>query len=147
MVVVQSFIHVCLFATSWTVACQTSLAFTISLSLLKLMSIESMMPYNHLILCHPFLLLPSNFPASGSFPVSWLFVSDDQSIGALSSTSVLTMNIQGWFPLESTGLISLQSKGLSRVFSSTTVQKHQLFGTQPSLWSSSPIHTWLLKKP
>ena len=85
------------------------------------------------------------FPASGSFPVCWLFAADGQSIGA--SASVLPMNIQDWFPLGLTGLISLQSKGLSRVFSNTTAQKHQFFGTQPSLWSNSHIHTWLLEKP
>ena len=88
-----------------------------------------------------------SFSASGSFPVSWLFESCGQSIGTSSSASVLPMNIQGWFPLGLTGFISLQSKGLSRVFSSTTVQKHHFFGGQPSLWSNSHIHTWLLEKP
>ena len=81
------------------------------------------------------------------FPMSWLFASGSQSIGASASTSVLPMNIQDWFPLRLTGLISLQSKGLSRVFSNTTVQKHQFFGAQPSLWSNSYNHTKLLKKP
>jgi len=95
------------------------------------------MPSNHLILCQRFLLCPQSFPASGSFPVSQLFTSGGQSIGASASASGLPMDIQGWFPLGLTGLISLQSKGLSRVFSSTTVQKHQFFGAQPSLWSSS----------
>ena len=89
----------------------------ISWSLLKLTSIELLMPSNHLVLFH--LLLPS----IRSFPMSWLFTSGGQSIGASASASVLPMNIQGWFPLELTGLISLQSKGLSRVFSSTTVQR------------------------
>ena len=84
-----------------------------------------------------------SFPASGSFLVSQFF---GQNIGASASASVLPMNIQDWFPLGLTGLISLLSKGLSRVFSSTTVQKHQFFGAQPSLWSNSHIHTWLLKK-
>ena len=84
-----------------------------------------------------------SFPGSGSFPMSCPFASGGQSIGALAS--VLPMNIQGWFPLGLTGLISLLSKGLSRVFSSTTVWKHQLLGTQPSLWSISHIHTWLLE--
>ena len=102
------------------------LSFTISQSLLRLLSIESVMPSNRLDLCCPLLLLPSVFPASGSFPMSWLFASGGQRIGGSGSASVLPMNIQGWFPLELTGLISLQSKGLSRVFSSTTVQKHQL---------------------
>ena len=85
------------------------------------------------------------FPASRSFPVSQLFTSGGQSIRASASSSVLPMNIQGWFPLGLTGLISLQSKGLSRIFSSTTIWKHQFFSTQPSLWSSSHICTWLQK--
>ena len=118
-----------------------------SWSLLKLMSIESVMPSNHLILCHPLLFLPQSFPASGSFQMSQLFASDGLRIGASASTSVLPMNIKGWFPLGLTGLISLQSKGLSRVFSNTTVLKHQFFSAQPSLWSNSHIHTWLLEKP
>ena len=93
----------------------------------------------------PFLLLPSIFPASRSFLVSWLFISGGQSIG--TSASVLPMNIQSWFPLGLSGLISLLSKGLSRVFSSTTNQEYQFFGTQSSLWSNSHIHIWLLEKP
>ena len=105
--------------------------------------------------CHP-TILPSvfpfsscllSFPASGSFPKSQLLASGGQTTGASASASVLLMNIQGWFPLRLTGLISLQSKGLSRVFSNTTVQKHQFFGAQPSLRSNSHIHTWLLEKP
>ena len=88
--------------------------------------------------------LPS-FPALGSFAVSWLFASGGQSI--VASASVLPMNIQRWFLLGLTDLIFLQFKGLTRVFSSTTVQKHQFFGTQPSLWSSSHISAWLLEKP
>ena len=87
-----------------------------------------------------------SFSASGSFPVSWLFTSGGQSIGA-SASAVLSMNIQGWFPLGLTVFISLLSKQLSRVFSHTTVQKHQFFGIQPSLWSNFYIHTWLLEKP
>ena len=79
------------------------------------------------------------FPVSGSFPVSQLFISGGQSIGASASASVLPVSIQGWFPLELTGLISLLSRGLSRVFSNTTVQKHQFFGAQPSLGSNSHI--------
>ena len=130
--------------TPWTAARQASPSFTISRSLLKLLSIESM-PSNHLILCRP-LLLPSILPASGSFPMSQLFTSGGQSTGALASASVLPMN-QGWFPLRLTGLISFESKWLSRVFSSTTIWKHRFFSTQPSLWSSSHIHTWLLEKP
>ena len=100
-------------------------------SLLRFMSTELVMLSNHLILCRPLLLLPSIFPASGSFPVSWPFTSDGQSIGA--SALVLPMSIQGWFSLRLTGLISLLSKGLSRGFSSTTIGKHQFFSTQPSL--------------
>ena len=114
----------------WTVARQASLSFTVSRSLLKLMSTESVMPFNHLVLCCP-LLLPQSFPASGSFPVSQLFASGGQSIGALAS--VLPMNIHDWFLLGLTGLIYLQSRGLSGVFSNTTVQKHQFFGAQLSL--------------
>ena len=95
----------------------------------------------------PFSSCPQSFPASGSFPINLLFASCDQSIGASASASVLPMNIQGWFPLGLTGLISLQSKGLSRVFSNPTVWKRQFFGTQPSLWSNSRIHTWVLEKP
>ena len=95
--------------------------------------------------CHPTISsCPQPFPAPGYFLVSWLFASGGLSIGA--SALVLPMNIQGWFPLGLTGLISLLSRGLSRVFSSTTVQKHQFFSTQPSLWYNSHIHTWLLKK-
>ena len=86
-----------------------------------------------------------SFPASGSCPMSQLFAPGNQSIGAVVSASDLPMNIQGWFPLELTALISFLSKGLSRVSSNTTVLKH--FGSQPSLWSNSHIHTWLLEKP
>jgi len=88
----------------------------------------------------PFSSCLQSFPASGSFPMSQLFVSGGQSIGASASASVLSMNIQDWFPLGWTDWISLQSKGLSRVFSNTTVQKHQFFGTQFSLWSNSHPH-------
>ena len=105
--------------------------------------------------CHPtisssvthFSSCLQSFPASGSFLMSRLFASGDQSTGASASASVLSMNIQGWFPLGLTGLISLQSKGLSRVFSTAIVQKYQFFGAQPSLWSTCHIHTWLLQKP
>ena len=277
--------HVWPFATPWTVARQASLSFNISRSLLKLMSIESVMPSNHLLLCCPLLLLPSLFrsirvfpkesplctrwptywskriritksktlvtanagkdvdqqnliccwysgtatledtlenwtygktfyrtkhiltavvlshqvmsnscnpmdcstpgfpvlhhpevwpsscplsrwchptisssvilfsycpqshPASGSFPMSQLFASGGQSIGTLASVSVLPMNTQGWFPLRLTGLISLLSKGLSRVFSSITDGKHQFFSTQPSLSALTSVCTWLLERP
>ena len=102
----------------------------------------------------PFSFCLQSFPASGSFPMGWLFTSGGQSIGTLALASVFPIYIQGWFPLGLTGLISLQSKGLSRVFSSTTVQKHQFFHTQEewnfdfhtSLWSNSHICIWLLEK-
>ena len=105
--------------------------------------------------CHPTIsssVIPfssrlQSFPASGCFPVSQLFTSGGHSIEVSASTVVLPMNIQDWFPLGWTGLISLQSKGPSRVFSNTTVQRHQFFGAQLSLWPNSHIHTWLLEKP
>ena len=102
-------------------------------------------------LSHP--LLPASppafnlSPASGSFPMSWIFPSGGQSIGVSVPASIFPVNIQSWFPLGLTGLISLQSKGHWRVFSNTTVQKHLYFGAQPSLWSNRHIHTWLLEKP
>ena len=94
----------------------------------------------------PLLLLPQSFPASGSFPMSQFFTSGTQSIGASASASVLLVNIQGWFPLGLTGLISLLSKGLSSLLQHHCL-KHQFFGAQPSLWLNSHIHTWLLEKP
>ena len=105
--------------------------------------------------CHPTILssvaplsyYPQSFLPSGSFPVNQLFASGGESIGASASASVLPMNIQDWFSVRLTGLISLQSKGLSRVFSNTTVQKHQFFSARLSLWPDSDIHTWLLEKP
>ena len=90
---------------------------------------------------------PQSLPASGSFPISQFFASSGQSFGASASASVLPMNIQDWFPLEWTGWISLLSKGLSRIFSNTAVQKHLFFSAQLSLWSTCHIHTWLLQKP
>ena len=130
---VQSLSRVRLLATPWTTACQAFLSITNSQSSPKSMSIESVMPSNHLILCRPLLLLPSIFPASGSFPMSQLFTAGGQSIGVSASTSVLPMNTQYRSPLGLTGWISLQSKGLSRVFSNTTVQKHQFLCAQISL--------------
>ena len=136
VVIVQFLSRIQLFTTPSTEAYQASLSFTISWSLLKLMSIESdaIQPYYP----QPLILIPfsscfQSFPASVSFPMSWLFASGGQSIGVSALSSVLPMNIQDWFPLGLTGLISVQSKGLSRVFSNTTVQKHQLFGAQLSL--------------
>ena len=130
---VQLLSPVRLFATPWTAAFQASLSITNSWSSLKLMSIELVMPSNHLILCCPLLLLP---PVPSSIRV---FSSESalcircQSIGVSASASVLPMNTQDWSPLGWTGCISLQSKGLSRVFSNTTVQKHQFFSAQLSL--------------
>ena len=121
---VQSLSRVRLFVTPWTTACQASLSITNSWSLLKLMSIESVMPSNHLIICRSLLLPLQSFPAYVSFPMSQFFTSGGQSIGVSASASVLPMNIQDWFPLGWTGWISLQSKRLSRVSSNTTVQKH-----------------------
>ena len=143
---VQLLSCVWLFATSWTVGHQASLSITSSRSLLKFMSIKSEKPSNHLILV-PFSSCLQSFPASGSLLRSQSFASGGQSIGASASASVLPISIQDWFPLGLTGWISLQSKGLSKVFFNTTVQKHQFFGAQLSLWSNSHIHTWLLEKP
>ena len=138
---VQSLSHVQLFVTQWNAARQASLSIINSQSLLKLMSIDSVMPSNYLILCRTFSSRPQSFPISGSFPISQFFASSGQSIKVSASALVLPMNIQGWFPLGLIGWISLQSKGLSRVFHSTTIWKHQLFGAQPSLWSKSHICT------
>ena len=129
---VQSFSHVWLFATSWITARQASLSITNSRSSLKLMSIESGMPSSYLIPYVPFPFCPQSLPASGSFPMSQLVARGGQSTGVSALTSVLPKNTQGWSPLEWTGWISLQSEGLSRVFSNTTVQKHQFFGAQLS---------------
>ena len=122
------------------VDCSTSdsLSITNTWSLLKLMSINSVIPSNHLILCCP-LLLPSIFPSIRVFSSESL--SGGQRIGLSASASVLPMNVQDSFPLGWTGWISLQSKGLARVFSNTTVQKHQFFGAQLSLQSNSHVHT------
>ena len=110
VVVVQLLSRVLIFATPWTTACQASLFFTVSPSLLKFMPIESVMLSNHLILCRPFSSCPQSLPASGSFPTSQLFEIGGQSIGASASASILPMNIQGWFPLGLTCLISLLSR-------------------------------------
>ena len=137
--------HVWLFATPWTAARQASLSIKNSQRLLKLMSIESVIPSNHLILCHP-LLLPSIFPNIRGFSnelvlsIRWL------KYWSFSFSISPSNDMQGWFPLGLTDLI-LQSKGLSRVFSNTTVQKHRFFSAQPSLCSNSYIHIWLLEKP
>ena len=122
---------------------------TNSQSSLKPMSIELVMSSNHSSSVVPFSSCPQSFPTSGSFQMSQLFASGGQSIGVSASTSVLPMDTQGWSPLGWTGLgwISLQSKGLSRVFSNTTVQKHHFFSAQLSSQSNCHIHTWLLEKP
>ena len=125
--------------TPWTAACQASLSFTVSWSLLRLMSIQWCHPTISSSVA-PYFSCPQSFPASGSLPKSRLFASGGQIIGA--SASVLPINIQYWFPLGLTHLISLLSKGLSGVFSSTTIQRHQFSGAQLSLWSNSHIHTW-----
>ena len=142
---VQSLSHVWLSVTPWPCP-QASLSITNSGSLLKLMSIELVMPSNHSILCYPLLFLPSIFPRIRAFsneltlsirwPNYWSF-----------QHPILPMNTQDWFPLGLTYLISLLPEELSRVFSNTTVLKHQFLGPQPSLWSNSHIHTWLLEKP
>ena len=144
---VQLLSPVWLFATPWTAAHQASLSITNSWSLFKLMSIESVMPSNHLILCHPLLLLPSIFPSLKVFsydpvlhirwPKCWSF-----SFSISPSSEYSGLIFLGW-----TGWISLLSKGLSRVFSNTTVQKHQFFSAQLSLKFNSHIQTWLLEKP
>ena len=133
-----------LFAIPWTAALH-ALSITNSQSLFRLRSIESVMPSNHLVLCRP-LLLPSVFPRIRVFssePVLYIRWPEYWSFSFSISPSVI---IQDWFPLGLTGLISLKSKGLWRVFSNTRVQKHQFFGAQLSLWSNSHIHTWLLEK-
>ena len=147
VVVVQSLSHVQLFAAPWNAAHR-----------LPCPSLSPRVCSNSCPLgwwCHPtisssvtlFSSCPQPFLASDSFPMNWLFASGGQRIGASASASVLPVDIQGWFPRGLMGLISLQIKGLSRVFFSTTVRKYQFFGIQPSLGSNSQIHTWLLEKP
>ena len=132
-----------LFVTPWTAAHQASLTITA----LVFSNSCPLSQWCYLTISFsdiPFSSCPKSFPASGSFPMNCLFASGGQSIGALTSASVLPMNIHSleyWFPLGLTGLISLLPKELSRVFFSTTVWKHQSFGTQPSLWSNSHIYT------
>ena len=142
---VKSLSRVRRLVTPWTAACQSSLSFTASQSLLKLLSIESAMPSSHCVLCHPLLLLPSVFPSIRIFsselalcirwPKYWSF------------SIKLPMNIQDWFPLGLTSLISLQSKGFSGVYSRTAIRSHQFFSSQPFILFSSHIHTWLLEEP
>ena len=141
VVVVQLLSRDGLFVTPWTAAFQVPLSSIISWSLLRFIVIESVMLSNYPSSVIPFSSCPQSSSASGSFPMSWLFASGGHSIGASASATAHPMNIQGWFPLGMTGLISLQSKGLSGVFSRTTVQKYQFFGTQYSLWFKSDVHT------
>ena len=153
---VQSLSHVRIFATSWIAARQASLSITNSRGLLKLMPIESAMPSSHLTLCHPLLLLPPIPPSIRVFsnestlcmrwPKYWSF-SFSISPSVHQHQFISPMNTQDSSPLGWTGWISLQSKGLSRVFSNTTVQKHQFFGAQLSSQSNSHIQTWPLEKP
>ena len=121
--------------TSWTVAHQAFLSFNISRSLLKLMSLESVMPSNHLILCHPLLLPPSIFPSIRVFSSELVLYIKWPKYWGFSFSISPSNEYSGRSPLGWTGWVSLQSKGLSRVFSNTTVQKHQFFSVQPSLWS------------
>ena len=138
--------HVRLFATPWTAARQASLFITNSRRSLRLTSIESVMPSSHLNLCRPLSSWPQSLPASESFPMSQLFTWGGQSPGVSALASFLPKKSQGWSPSVWTVWISLQSKGLSRVFSNTTVQNHQFFGAQPSSQSNSHIHTWPQEK-
>ena len=144
---VQSLSRIRLFAIPWIAARQASLSIINSWSTLRLMSIESVMPFSHLIICHPLLLLPPIPPSVRVFPMSQVFAWGGQSTGVSALLTFLPKKSQGWSPSEWTGWTSLQSKGLSRVFSNTTLQKHQFFSTQPSSQSNSPMHTWPLEKP
>ena len=144
---VQSLICVRLFATPWIAARQASLSITNNQSSPKLMCIELVMPSSHFILCGPLPLLPPIPPSIRVFSNEQLFGWGGQSIGVSAWASVLPMNSQDWPPSEWTGWISLQSKGLARVYSSTTVKKHQFFGTQLSSQSNSHIQYHWLKKP
>ena len=143
---VQSLSHVWLSVTPWTAAHQASLPFTISWSLLKFMSIQLVMPSNHLILCCPLLPLPSIFSSIRVFSNESALSIRWPKYWSFSFSKALPVNIQGWFPL---GLISLIpcSPRDSWVLSSTTIQKHQFFGAWPSLWFNSHIHTRPLEKP
>ena len=134
-------------ATPWIEAHQASLSINISRSSLKLMSIKLVMPSSNLILCRPLYLLPPIPPSIRVFSNESTLRMRWPSIGISASASILTMNTQDWSPLGWTGWISFQSKGLSRVFSNTTVEKHQFYGAQLSSQSNTHIHTWPLEKP
>ena len=139
--VVHSLSSVWLFMTPWAAASPASRSFTVSQSLLKPLSDESMMPCNHLLLCDSSSPSALNISQSGSFPVCWFLASGGQSIGGSGSSSGLPMSVQRSHASGLTGFISLQHSGLTRVFATTTVQKQQFFGAQPSLWSNSDIRT------
>ena len=144
---VQLLSRVRLFSTPWITARQASLSITNSRSSLRLMSIESVMPTCHLILCRPLLLLPPIRPSIKVFSNESTLRMRWPKYWSFSFSIIPSKNTQDWSPSEWTGWISLQSKGLSRVFSNTTVQKHQFFGPQPSSQSNSHIHTWPQEKP
>ena len=144
VVIVQSLNRVRLFATPWPAALQASLSFTISLSFLKLMSIESMIPSNQPILCHRLLLSPSIYPSIRVF--------SNESVLRIRGPKYWSFSFSITPPNKFSGLISFRIDWfhlltVSRVFSNTTAQKNQFFGSQPSVWSNSHIHTWLLEKP
>ena len=143
---VQSLSCVQFFVSPRTAAHQASLCITNSWSLLKLMSIESVMPSKHLILCRPLSFCPQSFPASGSFQMSQLFASGGQSIGVWTSTSVLPMNTGQIFRRDWLDLLAVQGT-LKSLFYNTIVQKHKFFGAQLSSPSNSHIHAWLLENP
>ena len=138
--------RVWLFVTPWIAAGQASLSITNSWSSLRLMAFESVMPSSHLILCHPLLLLPQIPPSIRVFSNEWTLRMRWPKYWSFSFSIIPSKETPGWSPSEWSGWISLQSKGLSRVFCNTTVQKHQFFGAQPSSQSNSHIHTWLLDK-
>ena len=144
---VQSVSHVRLFATPWTAACWASLSIITLAACSNSCPSRQLMPSNHLILCHPLLLLPPIPPSIRVFSNESTLRMRWQSTGVSASASVLAMNTKDWSPLGWTGQISLQFKGLSRVFSNTTVQKHRFFSTQPSSQSNSHIPTWPQAKP
>ena len=146
LLVRSSLSRVWLFATPWITARQASLSITNSWSSLKLMSIELVMPSSHLTLCHPLLLLPLIPPSIRDFSIESTLRMRWPKYWSFSFSISPSNDHQDWSPSEWTGWISLQSKGLSRVFSNTTVQKHQFFGAQLSSQSNSHIHTWPLEK-
>ena len=144
---VQLLSHVRLFATPWTAACQASLSITNSQNLFKLMSTESVMPSSHFILCRPLLLLPSIFPSIRVFSNESVLCIRRPKYWSFSISSSPSNEYSGWISSRIDWFDLLAVKGLSRVFSNTTVQKNQFFGAEPSLWCNYHTHTWLLEKP